>query len=139
MTTQVEDAQDRYNKLKPEAIRAARQYVMGRTPHHLQDEMAVIIDADIPPNDVPNVIDAPFVSQTGAGVGSSLNCTLGNWNNQPTARVYQWVKDGVVVGTNNPAYVLIAGDVGHNFVCNMIATNGIGASQPVQSNQVTTV
>ena len=48
MTTQVQEAQDLYNYLKPVAIRSARSYVMVRTPHHLQDEMAVIIDADIP-------------------------------------------------------------------------------------------
>ena len=136
MTTDVQDAQDRYTYLKPAAIRSARLYVMNRTPHHLQDEMAAIIDADIPPVDPPTVIDAPFISQTGAGAGSTLNCTLGNWNGAPTARVYQWKIAGVVVGTNNAAYTVVAGDVGKLAVCNMVATNGVGSSGPVQSNQI---
>jgi hypothetical protein len=110
---------------------------MGRTPHHLQDEMAAIIDADIPPVDVPSVIDAPFISQTGAGAASTLNCTLGNWNGAPTARVYQWVVNGVVVGTNSPSYTVTAPDVGKTAVCNMVATNAVGSSLAVQSNQIT--
>jgi hypothetical protein len=98
--------------------------------------MAVIIDADIPPTDPPTVIDAPFVSQTGVGVSSTLNCTLGNWTGAPSARAYQWKKDGVVVGTNSPTYTLVSGDPTHSFVCNMVASNGIGASSPVASNTV---
>ena len=136
MTTDVQAAQDLYNRLKPQAIRAARTYVMTRTPHHLQDEMAAIIDADIPPVDAPTVIDAPFVNQTGAGAGSTLNCTLGNWNGEPTARVYQWVVGGVVVGTNSPNYAVVAGDIGKTALCNMVATNGVGSSAPVGSNQI---
>ena len=136
MTTDVQDAQDRYNKLKPDAMRAARQYVMSRTPHHLQDEMDAIIGADIPPTDPPTVIDEPFIGQTGAGVGSTLNCTLGNWNNEPTSRTYQWKKDGANVGTNSPTYTLVAGDPTHLFQCIMTATNGIGTSGPAPSNQI---
>ena len=137
MTTQVEDAQDRYNKLKPAAIRSAREYVMNRTPRHLQDEMAHIIDSDIPPVDPPSVIDAPFVSQTGAGVGSVLNCTLGNWNGEPTSRTYQWKRGATVVGTSSPSYTVTAPDIGQLFTCTMVATNGVGASAPVVSNSVT--
>jgi hypothetical protein len=136
MTTQVQEAQDLYNRLKPEAVRAARAFVMARTARHLQDEMAAIIDADIPPVDAPTVIDAPFISQAGAGAGSTLSCTLGNWNGAPTARVYQWVVAGVVVGTNSPNYTVVAGDVGKTVVCNMVATNGVGASGAVQSNTI---
>jgi hypothetical protein len=132
VTTQVEAAQDLYNRLKPEAIRAARNYVMNRTPHHLIDEMAHIIDSDIPPVDVPTIIDAPFISQAAA----ILSCTLGNWNGEPTSRVYQWRVDGVVVGTNQATYTRVAGDVGKMAVCNMVATNGVGSSAPVASNQI---
>lgn len=133
MTTDTQAAQDLYNWLKPPAIRAARTYVMTRTPARLQDEMAHIIDSDIPPVDVPTVIDAPFISQAAA----VLSCTLGNWNGEPTARVYQWVVGGVVVGLNQATYTRVAGDVGKIAVCNMVATNGVGSSQPVQSNPIT--
>jgi hypothetical protein len=136
MTTDVQIAQDLYNRLKPEAIRLPRAYVMARTPHHLQDEMAAIIDADLPPVDVPTVIDAPFISQTGFGTGSTLNCTLGNWNGAPTARVYQWKIAGIVMGTNSPSYTVQAQDFNQTAVCNMVATNGVGSSAPTQSNQI---
>jgi hypothetical protein len=133
MTTSVEMAQDLYAKLKPNALAEPRKYVMTRTPAHLQDEMAALIDADIPPTEVPSVIDAPFISQAAA----VLSCTLGNWNGQPTARAYQWRVDGVVVGLNQATYTRVAGDVGKVALCNMVATNGVGASLPVQSNQIT--
>jgi hypothetical protein len=132
MTTDVQHAQDIYNKLKPVAIRSAREYVMVRTPRHLQDEMAHIIDSDIPPVDPPTVIDAPFISQAAA----ILSCTLGNWNGEPTSRVYQWQVAGVVVGTNASTYTRVAGDVGKLAVCNMVATNGVGSSAPIASNQI---
>jgi hypothetical protein len=136
MTTQVEEAQDLYAKLKPAAVHASRLYILTRTPAYLQDEMVVLIDADIPPVDPPVVVDLPFVSQTGAGAGSTLNCTLGNWMNTPTARVYQWRVAGIVVGTNSPSYTVVAGDVGKAAVCNMVATNGAGSSPAVASNQI---
>jgi hypothetical protein len=136
MTTQVEAAQDLYNQLKPTAVRSARDYVMSRTPHHLQDEMAAIIDADITPNDPPSVIDAPFISQTGAGVASTLACTLGNWNGAPTSRTYQWRRGTTAVGTSSPSYTVTAPDVGQNFTCTMTATNANGTSGPTVSNLI---
>ena len=132
MTTDVQWAQSIYNDLKPQAIREARKYVMNRTPHEIQDEMAHIIDSDIPPVDPPTVLDAPFISQAAA----VLSCTLGNWNGEPTSRVYQWKVAGVVVGTNQATYTRVAGDVGKLAVCNMVASNGVGASAPVASNQI---
>jgi hypothetical protein len=133
MTTDVQDAQLRYNQLKPEAVRSARAYVMARTPHHLQDEMAGIIDADIPIVDPPSVIDLPYVGQTGTGAGSTLNCTLGNWNGAPTSRTYQWKIAGVNVGTSIATYTVVAGDVGKEATCTMVATNSIGSSAPATS------
>lgn len=132
MTTDIEAAQDLYNQLKPIAIRTARNYVMARTPHTLQDEMAVIVDADIPPTDVPMVIDAPFISQAAA----VISCTLGNWSGTPSSRVYQWKIDASVVGSNASTYTRIAGDIGKTATCTMIATNGVGASAPVVSNAI---
>lgn len=132
MTTDVQWAQSLYNDLKPQAIRAARTYVMTRTPHEIQDEMAHIIDSDIPPVDPPTVLDAPFISQAAA----VLSCTLGNWNGEPTSRTYQWQVAGITVGTNQATYTRVAGDVGKLAVCNMTATNAIGTSAPVASNQI---
>jgi hypothetical protein len=136
MTTDVQHAQDIYNKLKPTAIRSARDYVMTRTPHHLQDEMAALVDADIPPVDPPTNIDAPFINQTGTGVGSTLNCTLGNWNGAPSTRTYQWKRGATNVGLNQATYTVTAPDVAQTFTCAMTATNAIGTSAPVVSNAI---
>jgi hypothetical protein len=135
MTTDVQDAQLRYTYLKPVAIRSARDYVMSRTPHHLQDEMAAIIDADIPPVDPPTVIDAPFISQA----GTVISCTLGNWNGAPSARTYQWKIDTTNVGLNQPTYTRVAGDVGKVATCVMTATNANGTSGPTTSNAIVVV
>lgn len=135
MTTDAQDAQQYYNQLKPVAIRSARLYVMARTPPRLQDEMAAIIDADIPPVDPPTVLDAPFISQAGA----VLSCTLGNWNGAPSTRTYQWKIDGTNVGLNQATYTRIAGDVGKIATCAMTATNAIGTSAPVLSNAIVVV
>jgi hypothetical protein len=132
MTTAVQDAQDRYNQLKPLAIRSAREYVMIRTPAPLQDEMAAIIDADLPPVDPPTVLDAPYISQAGA----VISCTLGNWNGAPSTRSYQWKIDGTNVGLNQATYTRIAGDVGKTATCVMTATNAVGTSAPVSSNAI---
>jgi hypothetical protein len=133
MTTDVQWAQGLYNTLKPHAVREARKYVMARTPHEIQDEMATIIDADIPPTDPPSVIDAPFISQA----GTVLSCTLGNWNGAPTARTYQWQVAGINVGTNQATYTRVAGDIGKLAVCIMTATNAQGTSGPSSSNTIT--
>lgn len=132
MTTQVQEAQDLYNRLKPLAIREARNYVMSRTANRLVDEMAAIIDADIPPTDPPTVIDAPFISQA----GTVISCTLGNWNGAPSTRSYQWKIDGANVGLNQATYTRIAGDIGKVATCAMTATNAIGTSAPVLSNAI---
>jgi len=137
MTTDAQAAQDLYTKLRPTAVRSAREYVMNRTPAPWQDEMATIIDADIAPNDPPTVITAPFISQTGVGAASTLNCTLGNWNGAPTSRTYQWRLNGANVGTNSPSYTVAAPDVGKLATCLMTATNSFGTSGPTISNTIT--
>jgi hypothetical protein len=42
-----------YTELKPQAIAAARSYVMNRTPANLQEAMTAKIDADFPPPPPP--------------------------------------------------------------------------------------
>jgi hypothetical protein len=136
MTTDVQTAQSLYDKLKPLALAQPREYIRVRTPPHLQDEMAAIISADMPPTLPPVVVDAPYVSQTGTGVGSTMNCTLGNWENTPSTRTYQWKRGITNVGTNAASYTVTAPDIGTTFTCVMTATNGVGTSAPVTSNSV---
>jgi len=81
----------------------------------------------------PTVVDVPHAYQT----GSTLTCTMGNWNGEPFGYNYQWQADGVTVGTS-PNYPLAAGDVGRTFACIVTATNA-GGSTDVTSNTVIAV
>lgn len=78
----------------------------------------------------PAVVDVPYAYQE----GSTLNCTMGNWNGEPFGYNYQWQVDGVTVGSG-PSYPLAAGDVGRTFACVVTATNA-GGSTDVTSNTV---
>lgn len=135
MPTQVQMANDLYNRLKPIALKQPREYVMARTPAYLVDEMITLIDNDIPPTEIPTVVDAPLIWQT----GTTLSCTLGNWNGAPSARTYQWKIAGVNVGTSSANYTRVAGDIGKPAVCVMTATNIIGTSAPVTSNEIVVI
>ena len=142
MTTPVEAATDLYNQLKPEARGIAVEWVLARTPPDLQEEMIAVIEADIddgieppdpPPTEAPTVVDAPYVGQTGA----NLNCTMGNWNGEPTSRTYQWnIGGGDVAGATAPDYTVQPADVGQPAYCVQTATNAIGTSAPVTSNVI---
>ena len=136
----MQDAQSLYTQMKPQARQAARNYLLSRTPWWLQEEMIQAFEADMADISdqlqVPVVIDRPFISQTGAGVASTLFCTLGNWEGAPTSRSYQWKRGATNVGTNSPNYTVTAPDVGQNFTCTMVATNGAGASAPTVSNVI---
>jgi hypothetical protein len=139
MTTDVQYAQDLYGQLKSQARREAREFILSRTPAFLQEEMIAVFEADMADIadqlQVPVVIDAPFISQAGAVISS----TLGNWEGSPTSRSYQWKIDGTNVGTNAATYTRIAGDVGKTATCVMVATNTAGASAPVTSNAITVI
>jgi hypothetical protein len=140
MTTDVQAAQSFYDQLKPQARRAARDYVLARTPAYLQEEMVTVFEADMQgmTDEVapPTVIDAPLIYQTGTGVGSTLTSTLGNWYGSPNSRTYQWKRGVTNVGTSSPNYTVAAPDIGQNFTCVMTATNVSGTSAPVTSNAI---
>jgi hypothetical protein len=137
MTTPTEAAVDLYGQLKPSAIHAMRDYILSRTPPELQDEMIATFEADLAqaPTGPPTVVDAPFVSQT----GSTLNCTLGNWDQAPTSRTYQWKRGATNVGINAATYTVTAPDRGQSFTCTMVAANAFGSSAPVVSNAIVAV
>ena len=142
MPTQMEAAQDLYDKLRPSARRAARDYVLTRTPAFLQEEMVAVFEADLQgaADEIapPTVIDAPLIWQEGAGAGSMLTCTLGNWYGSPNTRTYQWQLDGVDVdGATEATYTVLLADIGKTATCIMVATNIAGDSDPVTSNTIT--
>lgn len=136
MSTDLQDAQSIYDQLKPGARVAARNYVLTRTPPHLQEEMVQVFQADMQgiADEVapPTVIDAPMIYQT----GTLLTSTLGNWYGSPNSRTYQWKIDGTNVGTSVATYTRLPADVGKTATCVMTATNVSGTSAPVTSNAI---
>jgi len=136
----MERAEDLYEQLKPRAIQQARQFVLTRTPHDLQEEMVAVVESDlqeqIDQTDPPVVVDAPLIWQDGA----TLTCTLGNWLGAPSSRTYQWQSGGIdVVDATEATYAVQAGDIGDTFTCIQTATNTAGTSDPVTSNAIVVV
>jgi hypothetical protein len=100
-------------------------------------EIVVPITGDdtVPPaTEPPTVVDAPYVSQA----GSNLNCTMGNWNGEPTSRSYRWQLDGLDVGLDDPNYPVTPEDVGKSAVCVLTAINAAGSAEST-SNAITVV
>jgi hypothetical protein len=84
--------------------------------------------------DVPHVLVDGAVADT-AMPGSTLTCTMGNWEGEPSAYDFRWRSAGVDVGGGG-AYVVRAEDDGHTVDCMVTATN-IGGSTSIPSNSVT--
>ncbi len=97
-------------------------------------DLGVTGEGDSPPPTEPPVnVDVPYVSQA----GNVLNCTMGNWEGEPSAYAYQWQLDGADVGTNAADYAVTAADVGRTATCLVTATNALGSTQaPIRSNGV---
>jgi hypothetical protein len=89
------------------------------------------------PDEPPVNVDIPYVSPEGlVTVGATLNCTMGNWENEPTDYQYLWLRDGAAsVGTDTD-YTTVAADVDHTLTCTVTAVNAIGATQAPPSNEI---
>jgi hypothetical protein len=68
--------------------------------------------------------DVPHVTQA----GDTLNCTMGNWEGEPTSYGYQWKIDGAVAGTDSATHTVAAADVGKAATCVVTATNAHGST-----------
>jgi hypothetical protein len=82
----------------------------------------------------PVNVDVPYASQT----GTTLNCTMGNWQGEPIGYTYQWQRDGDVIGALAPQYFITDDDIGTTFACIVTAFNAAGAVS-ITSNDVTVV
>lgn len=80
-------------------------------------------DDEVSSRSVPAVVDAPYISQS----GSQLNCTMGNWEGEPTSYAYAWTLDGVTAGGNSPYLTITPDDVGKTASCDLTATNAEGS------------
>lgn len=73
---------------------------------------------------------APVVSGT-AREGSTLSCSTGSWDNEPTSYGYQWYYadgDVAIIGATSSSYLVQAGDVGEEIYCVVTATNAAGSA-----------
>jgi hypothetical protein len=94
--------------------------------------LAVFATAEAAPLVPPVNRDVPAVTQAGA----TLNCTMGNWDGEPTDYAYQWKLDGVDAGDGTANYITVAGDVGKTATCTVSATNAAGTTVAPVSNSV---
>jgi len=79
--------------------------------------------------------DVPLVMGDGI-VGSTLNCTMGNWENEPTSYEYAWQTDGSPNSATGTNYNVVAGDAGKAISCVVTATNAAGSTAAPVSNAV---
>jgi hypothetical protein len=116
-------------------LRDAGYIQMGLDP---SDPSGEHTDPDAPtepepePTDPPVNVDVPLVTQSGA----TLNCTMGNWQGEPTSYAYAWEINAVTVGTDSPDYAVQAGDIGQTATCVVTATNAAGSTAAPPSNGV---
>jgi hypothetical protein len=98
----------------------------------LVGNMAVFATAEAAPLAPPVNRDVPAVTQAGA----ALNCTMGNWDGEPTDYAYQWKLDGVDAGDGTATYTSVPADVGKTATCVVSATNAAGTTAAPASNPV---
>jgi hypothetical protein len=77
--------------------------------------------------------DVPYASQ----VGNVINCTMGNWDGEPTAYAYQWQIDGTDVPSDGMDLPVAEGDIGRVATCVVTAENAAGSTTAPPSNPVT--
>jgi len=78
----------------------------------------------------PTNTTVPAVSQT----GTTLNCTMGTWDGEPTSYAYAWKLDDTAAGSDAATYEVQAGDVGKSATCVVTATNAAGSTAAPPSN-----
>jgi len=94
---------------------------------------------EVDPTSPPVNRDVPMVSG-GSTVGSTLSCTMGNWDNMGTGEVsyeYQWLRNGSDPVGASPTYTTVTEDAGAAITCVVTATNVVGSTAAPASNAVT--
>jgi hypothetical protein len=74
----------------------------------------------------------PYVGQA----GDTLNCTMGEWDGEPTAYAYAWHSDGVANGASGADYTILEADAGHTLACVVTASNALGSTVAPMSDGV---
>jgi hypothetical protein len=112
------------------------------TPTQLENDLAAVgVKLPDPPADEnpetggPRNRDVPHVSGTPA-LGETLNCTMGNWDGEPTGYAYQWKRNGSLNIGTDATYVVAPPDAGHSLTCVVTATNAHGSTAAPPSNAI---
>jgi hypothetical protein len=86
----------------------------------------------------PQSSGAPQVTGS-TSIGSTLTCSQGSWQNDPTSFTYGWQENGTAIaGATSATYAIAPADAGDTIVCAVTATNPAGSVTAV-SNSVTVV
>ena len=115
-----------------EMFNADELAVLNASVVELQAYEELLAPVDGEATEAPVNVDVPYASQSGA----TLNCTMGNWDHEPTSYAYQWTIDGMDAGTEADL-VITANEVGKTAACVVTASNAIGATAAPPSNWVT--
>jgi hypothetical protein len=92
-------------------------------------------DPAAPPIETPPPVnrDIPYIWQD----EQRMRCTMGNWENYPTAYSYQWVQDGTLnIGADNDTLPMLASNDGHTITCVVTASNAAGSTEAPPSNAI---
>ena len=85
----------------------------------------------------PTCRNVPAVTPFGpAAVDTILECTMGEWNYEPTSYAYAWRSDGAAVGTDLNTYTVADTDTGKSIDCVVTATNDGGSTTAPASNAI---
>jgi hypothetical protein len=121
------------------------QYFSGQISQATANPVAVTAGATTPGVGAAMVPSAPHntavpVISGASAVGSQLSCSSGSWTGEAFLRLslgwpltspfsYQWLRDGApIAGATTDAYVIQATDVGHGFICEVLAATEAGSA-----------
>jgi hypothetical protein len=101
--------------------------------------VAVPVPVDLGPPPVNK--DVPHLQPEGTvAVGTTLTCTMGNWDNmsaEPHSYALAWQSDGAPNSQSGETYAVLPPDIGHVITCVVTATNAAGSTVAPPSNAAT--
>ncbi len=89
------------------------------------------------PNPTPPVRPSAAPSVSGSrNVGQTLTCSSAAWTPAPAPTLtFQWLRNGTVIGgATSSTYPVVASDLDKQIQCEVIATNGSGASVSISAS-----
>jgi hypothetical protein len=80
--------------------------------------------------DVPHAYVADLPADTPIVAGAIVTCTMGNWEGEPDAYAYQWLRGGTdIVGGTANLYTVTPEDAGSELACKVVVSNPYGQAE----------